>query len=121
MEKRDRVVYWVVTGLLSVMMVMAAVMYFAKYEMVSETFTRLGFPTYLIYPLAIAKFLGIAAILTRKSECLKELAYAGFFFTFILAFSAHFNAGDGELAPAAIAMILLVCSHIFGEKVFSQR
>ena len=120
MEKRDRVIYWVVTGLLSLMMVLVAVTYFTQYEMVSETFTRLGFPNYLIYPLAIAKLLGIAAILTRKSECLKELAYAGFFFNFLLALSAHFNVGDGELAPSAIAILLLLSSRFFGKKVFTE-
>ena len=48
-------------------------MCFVDYEIVSATFTRLGIPTYLVYPLAIAKLLGIVAILTRKSEFLKGI------------------------------------------------
>ena len=55
-------------------------MYFTKYEMVKGFFQSLGYPIYLIYPLATAKVLGIIAIITKKSRLLKEWAYAGFFF-----------------------------------------
>ena len=101
------------------MMLMGAGMYIFNYEMVSEVFSRLGYPTYLIYPLATAKVLGIIAILTRKSEFLKNLAYAGFFYDFILAMSAHISVNDGEFIAAAVALVLLVISYIFGKKAFA--
>ena len=56
--------------------------------MVVESFTQLGYPAYLIYPFATAKLLGLVAIWTKKSETLKEWAYAGFTFDFLLAISA---------------------------------
>ena len=85
--------------------------------MVSDTFGKLGFPTYIIYPLAIAKILGLVAIWTKKSETLKEWAYAGFFFNFLLAATAHININDGEFAPALVAMVLLFVSYFFEKKV----
>ena len=94
-------------------------MYLFNNEMVSEVFQSLGFPTYVIYPLAIAKILGIVAILTKKSKMLKEWAYAGFFFDFLLAFSAHAVVKDGEMLPSAIAAVLLLVSYFFDKKVFS--
>ncbi|MFK7908262.1 MAG: DoxX family protein, partial [Chitinophagales bacterium] len=103
MNKKDKIIFWVSTGLLTALMLMSAGMYFFQYEMVSETFTKLGFPTYIIYPLAVAKILGLIAIWSRKSQMLKEWAYAGFFFDFLLAASAHINVGDGESFPAIIA------------------
>lgn len=121
MEKRNRIIYWVSTGLLSAMMTMSALLYIIQNEMVSETFTRLGYQTYIIYPLACAKILGVIAILTKKSHILKEWAYAGFFFDFILAFAAHIKAGDGEFAPALLAMVLLLVSRWFECKVFGSN
>ncbi|MGB1206262.1 MAG: DoxX family protein [Chitinophagales bacterium] len=85
--------------------------------MISETIAKLGFPTYIIYPLAIAKILGLVAIWTKKSEALKEWAYTGFFFNFVLALTAHININDGEFAPASVAIVLLLVSYFFEKKV----
>lgn len=116
-NKRNKIIYWAATGLLTAFMLLSAGMYFFNYEMVSETFSKLGFPTYIIYPLAILKMLGLIAIWTKKSNTLKEWAYAGFFFDFLLAFSAHLNVNDGEFAGALVAMILLIVSYSFDKKI----
>ena len=68
-EKQIKIFYWVSTGLLSLMMLF-------QHSMISVTLTKLGYPAYIIYPLAIAKILGIIAILSKKSSTLKELAYS---------------------------------------------
>ncbi len=120
MNNKEKMIYWVTTGLLSALMLFSASMYFLQYDMVSETFTKLGFPTYIIYPLAVAKILGLIAIWSRKSQMLKEWAYAGFFFDFLLASSAHINIGDGEHLPALVAMVLLFVSYYFQKKVFVE-
>ena len=86
---KSKIVYYASTGLLSVFMLMSAGMYFFKHADIVEAFTALGYPVYLIYPLAIAKLLGLTAIWTRISPTLKSLAYAGFFYDFLLAGSAH--------------------------------
>ena len=121
MEKRNKVIYWVFTGLLSVMMVMGPIMYFLKYDMVSEMFVKLGFPVYIIYPLATLKLFGVVAIITKKSQFLKGLAYAGFFFTFILAASAHINIGDGEWTAPIFALALLIGSYVMDKNVFTPK
>ncbi|MCT4602229.1 MAG: DoxX family protein [Marinifilum sp.] len=118
MEKRNKIIYWIATGLLTALMLMSASMYFMNYEMVSATFNKLGFPTFVVYPLAIAKILGLIAILSKKSKLLKEWAYAGFFFDFVLAFTAHLVARDGEYGMAFIAIVLLIVSRIYDRKVF---
>ena len=66
----------------------------------------------------MAKILGVIAILSKQSRLLKEWAYAGFFFDFLLAISAHLNAGDGEFPLAVIALVLLLVSYVFDRKVF---
>ena len=115
--KTNRIIYYIATGLLTVMMLMSATMYFVQNEMVTETFLRLGHPTHIIYPLAIAKILGLIAIWTKKSAWLLEWAYAGFFFDFVLAASAHTAVGDGEQFGAIIALVLLMTSYFTGKKL----
>lgn len=115
-----RAAYWVVTGLFSLMVAAGAMMYFVQNDMVVESFTNLGFPTFIVYPLAIAKLLGLVAILTNKSAKLKEWAYAGFFFDFVLAISAHLSVGDGEQAGAIMALVLMLGSYVLSSKGYRE-
>ena len=112
-NKTNRIIYWVATGLVCAMMLGSASMYFIKYEEIVGVFKSLGHPAHVIYPLAIAKFLGVLAILSDKSKLLKEWAYAGIFFDFLLAFGAHIAAGDNEWAGAVVAAVLLLVSRYF--------
>ena len=101
-------------------MLFAAFNYIFRHELIVEVFNRLGFPMYIIYPLAAAKILGVFAILTKKSKRLKEWAYAGFFFNFVLALSAHINAGDLSLQalPAVICLVLLAGSYLLDRRIY---
>jgi hypothetical protein len=90
-------------------------------ELFSKRFVALGFPVYLIYPLTMAKILGLVAIWSDKSKTLKELAYAGFFFVFILAILAEIHAQDGEYFSSPLALILLVASYLFGKRASEKE
>ena len=76
-DERDRALFRVFTGLLAVLMVGSAGRALFDYPWAQESFVHLGYPTYIIYPLEIAKLLGVAAILSNRSPFLKNLAYAG--------------------------------------------
>ncbi len=119
--KRNKIIYWVATGLLSALMLMSVGMYFFNHAEVAATFEKLGYPSYIVYPLAVVKLLGIVAILTKKSAVLKEWAYAGFFFDFVLAFSAHVSIGDGEQFGAVVALVLWTVSYTFDKIVFKKH
>ncbi len=114
---RNVLIYRIATGLLTVMMVGGPAMYIFNHDEVSATFEGLGYPAFLVYPLAGAKLLGLVAIWTRKIELLKNLAYAGYFYTFILACSAHIMAGDGQFVPPLVALTLVCGSYVYGEKL----
>ncbi len=118
MNKTNVLVYRIATGLLSALMLFSASMYFIQYPMVEETFLNLGFPSFIIYPLAIAKILGIIAIWSNKSAMLKEWAYAGFTFNTLLAIAAHQNINDGEFFAALIGFILVIVSYIYHRKIY---
>ncbi|MGB5942974.1 MAG: DoxX family protein [Leeuwenhoekiella sp.] len=81
-------------------------------------FTSLGFPTWLIFPLAILKIFGVLVILIKESKSLKELAYAGFLFDVVLALAAQLIAGHGGFLTAIVALIMLLISWAYDRKVF---
>lgn len=114
--KRDKIIFYVATGLLTLLMLFSVSMYFFKHADAAQMFNNFGYPTYIIYPYAVAKLLGLFAIWYPNFKTIKEWAYAGFFFAFILAFFAHFMIGDGEQMGALVALILLVVSYIFNKK-----
>ncbi|WP_430968138.1 DoxX family protein [Spongiimicrobium sp. 2-473A-2-J] len=115
--KTKKILYWVATGLFSLLMLFSASMYFFNYEEVAQTFTKLGHPSYVVYPLAVLKLLGLGVILSNRGGALKEWAYAGFFFNFVLAFFAHFMNNDGEHMGALIGIILVLSSYFLGKQV----
>ena len=116
--KISKIIYWTATGLLCLMMLGSAGMYIFNHAEVEKIFNQLGYPVYIIYPLAIAKVLGVAAILTKFSKPLKEWAYAGFFYDFLLAAAAHYFAGIPSPLLAIVALILLLVSYFFDKKLY---
>ena len=106
-----KIAYYVSTGLLTLMMLGSAGMYLFNTADVQEVFVKLGYPAYIVIPLAIVKLAGIATIWFVKNKSLKEWAYAGFFFDFVLAFTAHVMVGDGEQWASLFAAIMLLSSY----------
>lgn len=102
-------------------MLFSAGMYIFNHETIISAFEGLGYPSYLIYPLAVAKLLAVTAILTKKSQTLKEWAYAGLFFDFVLATSAHIMAEDGQFAMAAFAIVALMVSYYYDKQLFGLK
>ena len=117
MKIRDLVIYRVVTALFSLILLAGAITYFVKYDMASEMFNSLGVPTEIIYPLAIAKILGILAIWVIKKPLIKNLAYLGFALDLTMAMIAHLNAGDGGISGPIVPFVLLIISYIFHRRV----
>ncbi|WP_298420008.1 DoxX family protein [uncultured Kordia sp.] len=115
--KTQKIIYYIATGLLSLLMFFSAGMYIFNNAAITEAFTSFGYPTYIIYPLAFAKILGVIAIWQNKLPALREWAYAGFFFDLILAFFAHYMISDGEQGASIIGIILLIVSYYFSKKL----
>ncbi|WP_130736293.1 DoxX family protein [Flavobacterium sp. J27] len=111
--------YWIFTVLFSLLMIYSSVMYLSKYEIIKSYFEKLGYPNYLIYPLAVLKITGVVVILTNWKKTLKEWAYAAFFFEILLAFFAHYMIKDGGQNMALFAFLFLLISYFLGKKVRS--
>ena len=120
-KKANKIIYYIATGILTILVLMYIGNSIFNNTVFSKRFAEMGYPTYLIYPITIAKALGLLAIWTNKSNILKEWAYAGFFFVFILAFLAetHFVGGDYFTSP--LALISLLTSYIFRKKLVGEK
>jgi hypothetical protein len=91
-------------------MLFAAFQYLTSPKM-AAVFTHLGFPQYFRVELAVAKVLGVAALLIPGALLLKEWAYVGFSITLISAFIAHICSKDGPkefMAPVIFGIVLAV-------------
>ncbi len=106
----EKVIYWISTAAMCGVFAFSASMYFTKTEMVRGFFESLGYPTYLVIPLAILKVLGIIAVLVKRPRMLTEWAYAGFFLDAVLAFVAHQVASDGGALFSIIAIVSTIVS-----------
>lgn len=113
--RKNTVIYWASTGLLSFMMLFSAWNYFTNPQM-SAAFKHLGFSDYFRYELAIAKIAGaLALIIPQIPVRLKEWAYAGFAITFISAGIAHYSSGDPAKAiiTPLVFLAVLAVSYVF--------
>lgn len=114
---KNKIIYWIATGLLSILMLAAATMYFVNTEGIESIFLSLGYPARMVIPLAVLKILGVIAIVSNKNQTLKEWAYFGFLIDYSLALEGHLAIQDGEHLAAVIALILLMISYTYNKKI----
>ncbi len=120
-SRRYNIFYGIATSIMCIVFLFSAGMYLMKYEMVSGFFTQLGFPVWLIYPMAILKILGVVTIVTKLSKFLKELAYSGFLFNAVLALSAHIMSDGSGYLLSVIALISLIVSWILDRRISTNH
>ncbi|PSJ57478.1 DoxX family protein [Kumtagia ephedrae] len=104
--------YWISTGLLSLLYLSSAFLYLTKGAWVRQTLAELNYPApYLVPFMVVVKVLGPVAILSRVSTPLSDLAYAGILFHLVLSASAHLGVRKPKGAlPAIIGLALLALS-----------
>ncbi|WP_435353344.1 DoxX family protein [Emticicia sp. SJ17W-69] len=117
--KKDKIIYWVSTGIIGAMMLFSAYSYFTNPQ-IGDGFKHLGFPDYFRQELGLAKLIGALVLLIPQIPLkIKEWTYAGFGIVFISASFAHFTSGDAT--PMVITPIvllgILVISNIYLSKV----
>jgi hypothetical protein len=117
--KKDKIIYWVSTGLIGAMMIFSGYSYFTNPQM-ADAFKHVGFPDFFRIELGSAKLLGAFVLLIPQIPAkIKEWAYAGFGIVFISAAIAHNNSGDPTSAALTplIMLVILVVSNIYFSKV----
>jgi hypothetical protein len=108
-----KIAYWVSTVIVAVMLLFA-LSYLTGSEQVVSGFAKAGYPQHLRIVLGIAKPAAAIVLLLPGLALLKEWAYLGAAFAWIMATIAHYSAGDGPRVwsfPLAL-MVLLVVSYL---------
>src|ERR1039457_1648889 len=112
MEKRNKIIYWIATGLLAIGMLQSGIFAVIKSKQWVDLVTSLGYPVYLLYIIGTWKILGVIAILIPRFKLLKEWAYAGFFFAMTGALISHLAVGDyavkAILGPSFQALFVIL-------------
>ena len=98
MNMRNKIIYWVSTGLLSIGMLGSGIAQILHLPEMYELITHVGYPSYFMTIIGVWKILGVIVILLPKFKLLKEWAYAGFFFLMTGALISHLAMGDAGKA-----------------------
>ncbi|MGO4291686.1 DoxX family protein [Chitinophaga sp. RAB17] len=117
--KKDKIIYWIATGILTGVMLWSAYNFAFNPEM-KGAFAHLGLPNWFRIELTIAKLLGSLALLIPFVPAkLKEFAYFGFGITLISAAVAHLSSGDSILIEIGHLTFFasLVVSYLYYHKL----
>lgn len=112
--KTTKIFYWIFTILLVALMLMSAVTSFMPNPQGEAVMKMIGYPYSVLHLLAVAKILGIIALLVPGFPRLKEWAYAGFTFDLIGASYAFLTIGSSVLD---IWFMLLGLVLVFGSYI----
>jgi uncharacterized membrane protein YphA (DoxX/SURF4 family) len=72
--KRTKILYWIFTGLMAAFMLMASIPDVLQIPDAVAIFKHLGYPTYLLPFIGIAKILGVVAVLVPGFQRLSKWA-----------------------------------------------
>jgi hypothetical protein len=116
--KKINIIYWIATGLILALMLFSAISSFMENPDGAKMMDQLGYKPYVLHLLAVAKILGIIAILVPGYPRLKEWAYAGFTFDLIGATFSMYITGMpfSSWAAMLIFIVLLAVSYIYYHK-----
>ena len=116
--KTNKIIYWVATGLFSLITLLGATNFiFNSAEVATTIFEPLGYPAVMVIPLGIAKVLGIAAILLKPLSSLKKLAYFALLAELLVALGSHLVVGVGEWFPPLVPFVLGLLSFVYWGKI----
>ena len=119
--KKAKIIFWTATIIIALweaVMPMGTWIFAPEYMTIGTK--ALGYPDYFAYSLAIAKVLGVIAIIYPKTpDKLKEWAYAGLSFTLIFAFISHacVDKNIGYMIMPLAFLGILALSYYYKNKI----
>lgn len=102
-----KIAYWVSTVIAAIMLGFGLT-YLTGNEQVVTGFKHLGYPQHLRLVLGVAKPAAAVVLLLPGLRLLKEWAYVGAAFAWLMAFIAHWQAGDGPTSFMPLGLLLLL-------------
>jgi hypothetical protein len=106
-----KIAYWTSTTLIAVSL-LSAITYLIGGEQVVSGFAKAGYPQHLRIVLGFAKPAAAIVLLAPRVPVLKEWAYAGVTFAWIMAFISAFSGGDPIWPMPLVLLALLIVSYV---------
>ena len=102
--RRNTVLFWVFTGLFCAFMLTSTIPNILSTSDWVEIFRQLGYPTYMLPFIGVAKLMGIMALIIPGYPRIKEWAYAGLFFD--LTGAVYSGLAVGGFDPRMLIMLV---------------
>lgn len=121
--KKDKIIYWISTGIIVSVMLWSAINFAFNAEM-KDAFVHLGLPNWFRLELTTAKLLGVLALVVPGiPHKIREFAYFGFAIVLLSTPVAHLSSGDSVLLEVfhAFFFITLVVSYVYYYKVSHRK
>ena len=106
-----KIAYWSSTTIVAVSLLMALT-YLTGSEQVVSGFTKSGYPQHLRIVLGVAKPVAAIVLALPGLQLLKEWAYAGVTFAWVMAFIAAYSIGDQAWPMPLVLLALLIVSYV---------
>ncbi|TGE05446.1 DoxX family protein [Hymenobacter fodinae] len=121
--KKTKLLYWLATGLLIVLMAMSGIMNSMSTPESVAAFEHLGYPAYLLPFLGVAKLLGCVALVVPGFPKLREWAYAGFVFDLAGAMYSSIAVGDpaSTWLPIGVGFLLIAASYRLNQRLTAPK
>lgn len=115
--KKTNIFYWVFTGLFGFLMLGSAIPDIMSSPVaIQGMHVELGYPTFFVPFIGVAKLLGVIAILVPGFPRLKEWAYAGLFFDLIGATYSILAVGKPGWLFMVLPLALATTSYVLYQK-----
>jgi hypothetical protein len=114
-----KALYWILTGLLAAFMLLGSIPDLLRVPQAVAFLMHLGYPTYLLPFLGVAKTLGVLAVVVPGFPRLREWAYAGLTFDLSGALYSHLSVGDpaSTWSFPVIGLVLVAASYLLHRRV----
>ena len=117
--KKTNTIYWILTGISGAMMLLSSIPNILSVpDAVDLVIKHLGYPTYFLPMIGVAKLAGAIAILIPGFPRIKEWAYAGLIYDLSAAIYSTIAIGDSvdKWLPIFVPIFLLAGSYIYHHK-----
>jgi hypothetical protein len=117
--KRTNTIYWILTALAAALMAFSSIPNILSVpDAVELVVKHLGYPSYFLPMIGVAKLFGAIAILVPSFVRIKEWAYAGLIYDLVAAIYSSISVGDPvfKSLPILFPILLLAGSYIYHHK-----
>ena len=114
------IAYWTTTVVVAVAL-LGSLSYLTGSEQVVSGFARAGYPQHLRIVLGLAKPAAAIVLLLPGLPLLKEWAYAGVTFAWVMAFISGWSSGEGPMAWSMPPLLLAVLAISYVTRPSNRR